>query len=71
MSKNSDAARLRQILEYISDIEKIIIRHKTIEIALDDLEGHHAVLMCLGQIGEKMNKLESSEFRAVLPVRYA
>lgn len=71
MSKGSDAARLRQILEYISDIEKIIIRHKTIEIALDDLEGHHAVLMCLGQIGEKMNKLESSEFRAVLPVRYA
>ncbi len=71
MSDQNDMARLEFIQEMISDIEKIIERHGTIDETLDDFEGHHAVLMCLFQIGEALNKIKSVEVRENLPVALA
>jgi len=52
MSDKHDRVKLEFILELIHDIDKIIDRHGNIEKTLDDFEGHHAVMMCLMQIGE-------------------
>lgn len=41
----------------MSDIEKISMRHGTSLLALQDFEGRHAILMCLMQIGETLNRL--------------
>ena len=71
MSKNSDLARFEFILEMISDIGFIIFRHGSAKKALEDVEGHHALLMCLQQIGESLNKIGNVEYRKKLPVDLA
>jgi len=71
MSKKSDAARLEAILDYIDDIERIILRHGSVQGALADMEGQYAILMCIQQIGETLNKIKSEEYRAVLPIKGA
>ncbi|MDX1957856.1 MAG: HepT-like ribonuclease domain-containing protein [Leptospiraceae bacterium] len=48
--------------------EEIISRHNGIEPALEDLEGQNALLMCVLQIGESLNKIQNNEWRKILPV---
>ncbi len=69
MSNKSDLAKLELVLEYISDIYKIVKRHDNIENALLDFEGQYAVLMCLQQIGETINKIESEKYKLKIPVK--
>jgi uncharacterized protein with HEPN domain len=71
MSLKSDMGRLENIWNYISDIEKIIQKHGNIDLTLEDLEGQYALMMCLVQIGEYLNKIESPDLRQELPVKYA
>ena len=71
MSEKADRARLDFILKMILDIEKILVRHDDISAALEDFEGQHAILMCLMQIGEKLNKINLEKFRILLPVQEA
>ena len=68
MSSHSDTARLESILAYIADIDTIIQRHQSIENALLDIEGQYALMMCLQQIGELVNKIESEEYTSRIPV---
>lgn len=69
MSEKSDNARLEAVLDYIRDINTIIGRHKTIENALLDMEGQYALMMCIQQIGELVNKIQSEKYTAVLPIK--
>ncbi|MFO7810399.1 MAG: HepT-like ribonuclease domain-containing protein [Candidatus Delongbacteria bacterium] len=71
MSDLSDKARLENVLEYIKDIHRIVERHGNIDKALDDFEGEYAILMCMQQIGEMLNKIENQEYIKVLPVQQA
>ena len=71
MSKLSDRARLETVLEYINDITKIITRHGNSQKAIDDFEGEYAILMCLQQIGDMLNKIEKPEYIEILPIRQA
>ena len=57
MFKKTDAAKLEIIAKYITDIERIIERHGSTGQMLDDLEGEYAVMMCLSQIAEAVNKI--------------
>jgi uncharacterized protein with HEPN domain len=68
MSKRSDLAKVELILKYISDIQKIIERHGSIDKALDDYEGEYALMMCLAQIGEAVNKISEPEILSKIPV---
>jgi len=59
MSKISIEAKVEFILLMIENIYKIIDRHNGIFKALDDtIEGRPAILMCLMQIGESLNKID-------------
>lgn len=69
MSDNSDRAKLESILDYVNDINKIVARHNTIENALLDFEGQYALMMCIVQIGEIVNKIKSEKYKAKLPVK--
>ncbi len=69
MSKIGDLAKLESILEYINDINKIVERHKTIENALIDFESKYALMMCIQQIGELVNKITSDEFISKIPIK--
>jgi uncharacterized protein with HEPN domain len=69
MSEKSDYSRLEFILARIIEIEKIIQRHDSIKNALDDFEGYNALLMCLLQIGESINKIKSGNIQKFLPVK--
>ena len=69
MSKIGDLAKLESILEYINDINKIVERHKTIENALLDFESKYALMMCIQQIGELVNKITSDEFKSKIPIK--
>lgn len=55
----------------IEDIEKIVKRHSGLDSCLDDVEGHHAVMMCLVQIGESLSKIKEKEAADKLPVSLA
>ena len=66
MSKISDRAKLEFIINLIDDIEFIINRHESISNTLNDIEGKHAVLMCLQQIGESLGKLEDTKMKSQL-----
>ena len=68
MSSRSDLAKVELILKYISDIQKIIERHGSVEKALDDYEGDYAIMMCLAQIGEAVNKISEREILENIPV---
>jgi uncharacterized protein with HEPN domain len=52
----------------IDDIQEIVQRHNGVTLALTDVEGRHALLMCLLQIGEKLNQVKSESIRSELPV---
>jgi len=67
MSKKGDTAKLELILKYIIDIQKIIKRHGSIESALTDYEGEYAIMMCLTQIGETVNKINDPEILSKIP----
>jgi uncharacterized protein with HEPN domain len=71
VSDLSDKARLENVMDYINDIDKIIERHGNIDGALDDFEGEYAILMCLQQIGDMLNKIENPEYVKILPIRQA
>ena len=53
-------ARIETILKYIDDIEYIVSNYDGVVNTLDDRIGKHSLLMCLMQIGENLNKLDSS-----------
>ncbi len=68
MFEKGDIARLEFVLMAIEDIEAIIDRHGGAEQALEDFEGAHAILMCLMQVGESLNKIKNDEIKKQLPV---
>jgi uncharacterized protein with HEPN domain len=52
-------ARLQTIISYINDIEYIVSNYGGVVPALNDRIGKHSLLMCLMQIGENLNKIET------------
>lgn len=60
MFKKTDAAKLELIVKYIEDVERIIERHGTAEKTIDDYEGEYAVMMCLTQIAETVNRISDT-----------
>ncbi len=71
MFNETTLAKLEFTLQMIEDIEKITERHKGIDDALDDVEGYHALLMCLMQIGESLVKIKEEKAASALPVGLA
>lgn len=71
MSLNSDRARLEYALKMIADIALVVDRHSGIRAALEDIEGHHALMMCCLQIGETLNRIQDAGIRETLPVNLA
>jgi uncharacterized protein with HEPN domain len=71
LSEKSDRIKLEFILRMIENISVITARHGGPEPALQDIEGQNAILMCLLQIGETLNRMESPQLQAHLPVRQA
>ena len=69
MLHKSDKARCVKILQYINDIHTITSRHDGASPAFDDIEGHHAIMMCLLQIGELANMISDSALRDILETR--
>ena len=59
---------LEFVLQMIDEAERVIQRYGTASSALNDFEGKNAILLNLLQIGEKLNKIESLEIRAMLPI---
>jgi len=69
MSNRGDTARLAKVMKYIMTIEHIIKRfHNTTE-TLKDIAGQPALLMCLMQIGELLNRIHEEDLREKLEVR--
>lgn len=57
-----DLARILFIEKMIASINLIVTRHGGVAEALaDEVEGQKALLMCLQQIGETLNKLSDPE----------
>ena len=71
MSNVSDISRLEFILEMIEDIEYTIEENTSLTKALENRIGKHALLMCLMQIGESLNKIENPSLKEKLPIRGA
>ena len=71
MSDVSDASRLEFIVEMIEDIEYIINENTSITQALSNRMGKHALLMCLMQIGESLNKIHDETLKNKLPIKGA
>ena len=71
MSKVSDTSRLEFILEMIEDIEYTIEENHTLKKSLTNRIGKHALLMCLMQIGESLNKIEDEVLKDKLPIKGA
>ncbi len=71
MSKLSDVSRLEFILEMIEDIEYTIKENHSVSKALENRIGKHALLMCLMQIGETLNKIKTPTLKEQLPVKGA
>jgi uncharacterized protein with HEPN domain len=69
MLESTDRARLEFCLKMILVCKEIIERHGSIDLAIEDIEGQNAVMMCILQIGEKLSKLQSLELRSILPVK--
>ncbi len=57
MFKKGNFAKLEQIVNYIEDVFLIVENHKGLESALSDKEGEYAIMMCIIQIGETVNKI--------------
>jgi len=71
VSKRNDISRLEFILEMIDDIEYTIEQNRSLANALNDRMGKHALLMCLMQIGESLNKIQDETLKKRLPVKGA
>jgi uncharacterized protein with HEPN domain len=71
MSKISDISRLEFILEMIEDIQYTIDKNTSITKALNNRISKHALLMCLMQIGESLNKIEDLSLKEKLPIKGA
>ncbi len=51
-----------------AEYENILRLIAVTEKALEDFEGAHAILMCLMQAGESLNKVKNDEIKKQLPV---
>ena len=71
MSNVSDISRLEFILEMIEDIEYTIKENASLSKALENRIGKHALLMCLMQIGESLNKIQDESLKKELPIKGA
>lgn len=71
MFNETTLAKLEFALLMIGDIEKIVGRHSGLDSCLDDVEGHHAIMMCLLQIGKSLSKIKEKEAADKLPVGLA
>lgn len=71
MSNVSDISRLEFILEMIEDIEYTIEENTSLPKALENRIGKHALLMCLMQIGESLNKIQDESLKKELPIKGA
>ena len=69
MFSEKDRLKLEFVLQMISEAEEVVKRHGSAYDAVLDTEGRNAILLNLLQIGEKLNKIESDELRAKLPVK--
>lgn len=69
MLNDSDNATLEFILKMVNTINIIVNNHGGIDQALEDLEGQNALLMCILQIGENLNKIKNENLIKVLPVK--
>lgn len=69
MLSESDKATLEFILKMVNTIDIIVNNHGGIDRALEDLEGQNALLMCILQIGENLNKIKDENLRMNLPVK--
>lgn len=57
-----------KVMTYLRDIKIIVSRHGGVNPALSDTEGKHALMMCLLQIGELLNRLKDPDMMTVLDV---
>ncbi|HOT28511.1 MAG TPA: DUF86 domain-containing protein [Candidatus Ozemobacteraceae bacterium] len=71
MSDRSDVARLRFVLAKIDDLQEYQARFPSVEALFHDSMACDAVLMCLLQIGETIQKVENKLWSAQLPVHGA
>ncbi|OQA11148.1 MAG: hypothetical protein BWY66_00042 [bacterium ADurb.Bin374] len=71
MYKKSDVARLRFVLAKIDDLQGYLARFPYVEALFQDAMACDAVLMCLLQIGETIQKVENATWAAQLPVQGA
>lgn len=71
MFSETTRAKLEFCLQLIYDIQIITDRHKSIDLALEDVEGRHALMMCIMQIGESLSKVKEKEAAEKLPVSLA
>lgn len=71
MYPKEDLIKLEYVYDLIEDIELIISRHGSAKSALADVEGRHALLMCVMQIGENLSDLNSEELKSKLPIKAA
>ncbi|MBF0501375.1 MAG: DUF86 domain-containing protein [Candidatus Riflebacteria bacterium] len=71
MSKKSDYARVRFVLAKIEDLQGYQTRFPSLDALFSDLMAYDAVLMCLLQIGESLQKLENKSWSEQLPVQGA
>jgi len=71
MSNPKDRPILEFTLQMIDEAERVIERYGSAYLALNDFEGKNAILLNLLQIGEKLNKIETTEIRELLPINEA
>jgi len=71
VSNVSDISRLEFILEMIEDIEYTIEDSTSLSKALENRIAKHALLMCLMQIGESLNKIQDEALKTKLPIKGA
>jgi len=55
----------------IEDIEYTIDENTSLTKALENRIGKHALLMCLMQIGESLNKIQDESLKTKLPIKGA
>ena len=55
----------------INEDERVIERYGSAYLALNDFEAKNVILFTLIQIGEKLNKIKSQNFRKLLPIKEA
>ena len=68
MFNRYDKPILEFVLQMIDEIERVIERYGSANLALSDFEGKNQILFNLLQLGEKLNKIESLEIRELLPI---